>query len=254
MYLKLLFQKWLCFCCLIIIYPTLWVFLFVYQRYKVRNLKYIRKRFKAIRQKLPGSLIICPNHLTYIDSVILLFVFGSFWDYLFNFNTFMWNFPKIDHIKNNFLYKAICYLGKCIFIDFSAQTINTKLVLQKAACLLSHKEYILIFPEGHRSTTGKIDVNNFAYGVGKLVAETPNTGILCVYLRGDSQTISSNFPKKQENFYCKTKMIKRDNLLNNRIINSKNSLRIYRDISKNIINNLNNMEQQYFLKYFVQHD
>lgn len=246
MYLKLLFQKFICFCCLAIIYPTLWVFLFVYQQYKVPNLKYIRKRFKAIRNKLTGSLLVCPNHLTYIDSVILLFIFGSFWDYILNFNTFMWNFPKIDHIKNNLLYKTICYLGKCIFIDFDVKTNNSKLVLKKAACLLAHKEYILLFPEGQRTTTGTIDLNNFTYGVGKLVAEIPNIKVLCVYLRGDSQKTSSNFPKKKEIFYCKIKLIKRQKLIHN---NNINSVRAYKDISKNIINVLSSMEQQYFLTH-----
>lgn len=246
MYLNLLFQKFVCFCFITILYSALWVWFFIFKKHHINNLKYIRKRFKAIKHKIKGPLIICPNHLTYIDSIILLFAFGTLWDYLVEFRTLSWNFPKIEHIKNNLLYKSICYLGKCIPVNFADQP---KLILKKAAFLLSYDEYILLFPEGHRSKTGSVDIDNFTYGVGKLVTEIPTVNVLCVYLRGYSQKNSSNFPKDKERFYCKIKLINIKQFVNEFNINNQNPLRSYRDISRFIINNLHKMEQQYFLSH-----
>jgi 1-acyl-sn-glycerol-3-phosphate acyltransferase len=232
-FLKLFIQKIICYITFIFLYPTTWIWVFVIKRYKINNLYNLRKEFQLITKKINGPLLICPNHLTYIDSVLLLFVFGSLWNYMCKFNTLAWNFPKIDHVKHNVFYKSVCYLSKCIFVD--ANTI------EKAKYLLSNQEYVLLFPEGHRSVNGLVDTNNFAYGVGKLVASLPNINILCVYLRGSTQKVKSNFPNAKDSFYCKL------NLMIPEINN--NNLRTHRLIARNIINNLAQMEQEYLIQY-----
>ena len=202
---ELFFQKIICFCVLSFIYPIFWVWLFIIKQYHITQLQEIRDEFKKITCKVARSpLIICPNHLTYIDSMLLLLSFDSLWHYMFRFYTFAWNFPKTEHVKNNLLYKVICYLGKCILLDVN---VSTEQSMKKAVYLLMQGEYLMLFPEGHRSTNGLVDTQNFAYGVGKLVNEVPHTKILCVYLRGSSQKKGSNFPNRGDQFYCKLKLI-----------------------------------------------
>jgi len=220
----------------------LWVWVFYAKKYKINNLKNTRNKFKSIKQQIDGPLIICPNHLTYIDSILLLFAFGSLWDYICNFHTVAWNFPTTKHTKNNLLYKFICYFGKCIFLDFETSTEQPKQAMQKAKYLLLRGDYILLFPEGHRGWNGVVDTKDFAYGAGKLINEVPNVKVLCVYLRGASQKTYSNFPKDKDHFYCKL------NLIDPKITNTTN-LRAAREISRNIVNTLALMEQEYFLHH-----
>ncbi|MGD0465352.1 MAG: lysophospholipid acyltransferase family protein [Gammaproteobacteria bacterium] len=223
-----------------------WVWLFIIKRYQINNFKNVYNEFKSIKKQINGPLIICPNHLTYIDSVLLIFIFGSMWDYICNFHTLAWNFPTTAHLKDNLLYKIICYLGKCIFFDLNTSTDQPKKTMQKAKYLLSRGEYILLFPEGHRSTNGLVDTKNFAYGVGKLINEVPNVKVLCVYLRGSSQKTYSIFPNEKDRFYCKLNLITPITANTPSINTNLNNLRSYREISKNIIQTLYQMEQDYF--------
>jgi len=49
-------------------------FLFLKLRgYRVRNLKLIRKRWRALLKEHPGPWLVCPNHLTMIDSFIVTY-------------------------------------------------------------------------------------------------------------------------------------------------------------------------------------
>ena len=53
----------------------------------------------------------------------------------------------------------------------------------------------MIFPEGTRSRTGRIDTENFSYGAGRLIEHIPECQVLCIYLRGDKQNTYSSIPK-----------------------------------------------------------
>lgn len=256
---KLFLQQLMAFCCLFLVYFGGWIFIFVIKKYKVSQVKNLRKQFKIITQKInQDPLLICPNHLTYIDSLLLIITFNSFFGYMKNFHTLAWNFPKINHVKDNWLCQIVAYLGKCIFINFEKPKNNNDKIIKIAKYLLSAGQYIMLFPEGHRSTDGKVDTKNFAYGVGKLIQEVQNTKVLCVYLRGNTQQYGSNFPNKYDKFYCKIQLVnpldKNHNKYydlnsNKREINfnyANSQLRQIRNISKNIVEYLAKMEQDYF--------
>ena len=242
---KLLLQRAISFVAFSLLYSGYWWFLFIIKSYRILKIKEIRKQFKSIMEKTSDPLLICSNHLTYIDSVLLTLAFSSCRDYLINFHTMAWNFPKTTHMKKNFFYKFISYIGKCIFIDVGApKTINNQ-PIKIAKHLLLKGEYTMLFPEGHRGHEGRVDTQNFTYGVGKLIHEVPNIRVLCVYLRGSSQKYSSNFPNKRDKFYCKLKLLEpsfKDAIINN----NHSELRNIRGISKHIIQNLVGMEQEYF--------
>ena len=238
---KLFLQRIISFLAFFLLYPFYWILLFIIGRYRILAIKKIRKQFKSIVKHTSEPLLICSNHLTYIDSVLLVITFSSCCDYILNFRTMPWNFPKTTHMKNNFFYKFISYVGKCIFIDLNAPAEKINQPMKIARHLLLCGEYIMLFPEGHRGMNGLVDTKNFTYGVGKLISEIHNIKILCVYLRGSSQKDRSNFPNKYDQFYCKL------NLITSQSITSQaHGLRKIKEISKNIIQILFNMEQEYF--------
>lgn len=252
---KLYVHQLISFVSLFLIYFSGWIFIFIIQKYKISNIRKLRKQFQVITKKANKyPLLICPNHLTYIDSLLLIIICNSFFGYLRNFNTLVWNFPKINNVKKNWFYRIFGYLGKCIFINFEKPNNNNDQIINIAKYLLSKGQYIMLFPEGHRSKNGKIDLINFTYGVGKLVKEMLNIKVLCVYLRGNNQIYSSNYPIKGEQFYCKMELfdpLDNDNCKQNGLkINTQkitnSSSRIIRNISKNIIEHLAKMEQNYF--------
>ncbi len=41
----------------------------------------------------------------------------------------------------------------------------------------------MIFPEGGRTRTGRVDTEGFSYGVGRFVKEFPDLKVMCLYLR-----------------------------------------------------------------------
>lgn len=230
-----------------LLYSGYWIFLFIIRRYKIPKIKKIRKQFKSIVKNHSGPLLICPNHLTYIDSVLLIVAFSSCKDYLRNFRTMAWNFPKTTHIKNNYFYQIISYIGKCIFIDLDAKDhdkINQPMEIAKY--FLSNGEYIMLFPEGHRGNNGRVDLHNFAYGIGRLINDINNLKILCVYLRGSSQEHGSNYPRKYDSFYIKLRLLDAAALKHS--LNSQNNsvLKNVRSLAKSIILILSNMEKEYF--------
>ncbi len=235
---KLFIQKIFSYLSLFILYPLgFFFFLFIF-KYRIKNLKSLRKEFKAITNRVKGPLLICPNHLTYIDSLILFNIFGSFWHYLFHFRTYAWNFPTLKNMKNNWFYLLICYLGKAQIIDRQGSPEKIKKSMEKANYLLAHGDYIVIFPEGTRSKSGRVDTENFVYGVGNLLMNVPEAKTLCVYLRGDSQKVASNYPARGENFYCQLRLIKP--------VTVHNGMRAARDLSTQIIQTLSQMETEYF--------
>lgn len=242
---KLFLQRIISFLILVLLYFCYWIFLFIIRRYQILSINDIRKQFKSITKDIAGPLLICSNHLTYIDSVVLILAFGSCLDYIFNFHVMPWNFPKTTHMKKNVFYMLISYIGKCVFIDFNNHNRATNQPMNIAKYLLLRGEYIMLFPEGHRGHGGRVDTQNFTYGVGKLIKEVPNIKVLCTYLRGSTQMEGSNFPNKHDKFYCKLKLLDPTKLIP-QAINNTSELKIMRDLSKKIIQQLYDMEQEYF--------
>ena len=58
----------------------------------------------------------------------------------------------------------------------------------------------MIFPEGGRSRTGRVNRENFSYSVGRFLDENPNCRVMLVYLRGDGQETWGLMPRLGEHF------------------------------------------------------
>jgi hypothetical protein len=207
--------------------------------YRVRNLKNVRRTCAQLFKNHRGPWIICPNHLTNIDSIILAYAIAPMHTYLLNFRLLPWNLPERANFQRNFISTLLCYLAKCIAVNRGGDREEMKLVLEKCIYLLRRRQPVLIFPEGGRSRTARINVENHTYGVGRFVSSEEDSKVLCLYLRGDHQDTYTNIPRLGEHFSLAIEVLTpaRTEL---------GGLRAQRHYAEQIINRLAQMEGAYF--------
>ena len=73
-------------------------------------------------------------------------------------------------------------------------------MLEKVQHLLRSGEVVMVFPEGQRSRSARVELESAAYGVGRIVSSVPGCRVLCLYLRGDGQHEMSDAPARGEVF------------------------------------------------------
>lgn len=225
----------------LVFFPILACFLWCCQtfffRFKVGNLKDLRRQFKQII-KTKGPVIICANHLTYVDSVIIQLILASQVTYFLHYYSYAWNLPKAANVNASLFFKIICCIGKCILLPGKKNKQASTAAFEKIMCLLQRNQYILLFPEGTRSRTGRFNSEEFGYGVGQLVLSAPNTRVLCVYMRAESQTKNTIYPKRGDNISMALKLIQPTTELK--------GVRATRDISNQVVQTIAGMEHEYF--------
>ena len=206
--------------------------------YRVRELSEMRKTARDLFKQHKGPWIICPNHLTMIDSVIVAYAIAPLYLYMLQYRLLPWNLPEQANFQSNIFLTIICYLAKCVPVHRGGDRGKMKATLDTCQYLLEKKEGLLIFPEGGRSRTGRVDTENFSYGVGRLIAHAPDCRVLCVYLRGDGQKAYSGIPKFGEHFTGKTETF---------IPDMENSgLKAQRSCARQIVERLARMEKECF--------
>jgi 1-acyl-sn-glycerol-3-phosphate acyltransferase len=218
------------------VYAIVW--LRVVNRFKIPNIKEIRRKFAELESQGTGPLLICGNHLTLVDTVIKEWALTSNARYLRRFSLFPWSLPEKKNFANHWFWKVAAYLGKCIYIVRKGPPEETKLVLDKVKYLLERGEAVSIFPEGGRSRVGRVDTENFAYGTGKIIQSVANPRVLCVFLRGKHQREYTDFPMRGEEFYVDIEMIHPRS--------PHKGLRADRDLATQVIQKLAEMEKRFF--------
>lgn len=207
-------------------------------RYKVSEMREIRRHFRRLQKSTEGPILVCSNHLTKIDSVILNWSLASVWSYMRSFKIFSWNLPERANFYHNYFTRSLCYLASCIPIDRGGSREAVKRSLDKATYLLKKGHTVTIFPEGGRSRSGRLNKEQFTYGVGQLVKKVKDCNVLCVYLRGHNQHSYSNIPHRGARFHISMEIIKPDSV--------HSGLRATRDVAQQIFDQLTQMEQAYF--------
>lgn len=170
--------------------------------YRCLDQKAVRTKLEEILAKHPNQpVLICANHLTMIDSLLITRFLMSFRSLFTHFERFPWNVPELKNFGINPLTRAMCYLGKCVYVERDGNAESKRLSWSKITWLNRQGDFICIFPEGGRSRIGRIDRNSAVYGVGQLVQNNPKTLVICAYLRGKQQTEHSYLPKRGEDFF-----------------------------------------------------
>ena len=201
-------QRFLCLINLIWTGPLIWFIAYVILGYRCAEPAALRARMKLLLERSRGRpLLICANHLTKVDSILLILFLFSLRQILTDFRKMPWNVPEASHVRANPFYTLFCYLGKCIPIQRSGSSRQKGRTMAKVTALLQAGEYLCIFPEGRRSRSGRLAIDQAVYGVGRLLMRVPTSQVLCVYLRADRGKGFGNFPKWGSHFYWDVDLI-----------------------------------------------
>jgi hypothetical protein len=207
--------------------------------YRVRDSKEIRRRCAAEFDRHEGPWIICSNHLTMVDSFILGYAIFSLSQHITGYKKLPWNLPERRNFQSNIILTVLCYLSKCIPINRGGSREKMKESLDKCVYLLNNGHNIMIFPEGRRSRTGRVDKEGFSYGVGRFIKNVENCRVMCMYLRGDKQDHYSIIPAWGEKFSIQMEIFTPQRL-------EGSELRAQREYATQIIDRLAQMEENYF--------
>jgi hypothetical protein len=197
-----------------------------------------RREYRRIRAESNAPLLICANHLTMFDSFVIGWAIGHGSDYLRDFGAMPWNTPERVHFASTWWKRILAYLYKCVPVRRGSDRAEVARVLDKVCFLLGRGEVALVFPEGGRSRSGRVEVESAAYGVGRIVNALPGCRVLCVYLRGDGQEGYTDLPRRGERFRVSVACIEPKS--------DQRGLRGSLDVARQITTRLYEMERRYF--------
>jgi hypothetical protein len=231
-------QRWTSY----LLFPlvALWAIVWIrgVKRLTVRDAAAVRARFARLLDAAPGPVLICANHLTLLDTVVLAWALAPVPAYLRQYSRFPWSVPEKANFSRTAFWRLASFLGKCVYITRGGSREEVRRTLGRIAYLLRGGDLVSIFPEGGRSRTGRVDTEDFAYGVGQIVQAVPEARVLCVYLRGRRQDAYSDFPHTGDEYEVRLEMMRPET--------SASGLRGARDLATQIVHTLARMEHQYF--------
>jgi hypothetical protein len=185
-----------------------WLLLRYVGGYRIHGLRRFRLAVSTyIRQAGNRPLLICANHLTMIDSMLIAWSLYHPARYMVQYRLMPWNMPELKNFSQSVWLRIMCYLGKCIYVEREGSSASKRASLSKIYYLLNRGDPVLIFPEGGRSRTGRINTDTSTTGVGRLLQALPETRVLCVYFRGRTQKTYSFWPRRGEIFEASVKLL-----------------------------------------------
>jgi hypothetical protein len=197
-----------------------------------------RRAYRDLRRSQDEPLLVCANHLTLIDSAIIAWALGSWTWFLAHYASLPWNVPERRNFSTSLTSRVLVYLMRCVPVERGGERNEVAGVLARLEYLLHRGEAVLLFPEGGRSRTGRVEVENVTYGVGRVIAALPGCRVLCVYLRGESQDEFSDLPARGEHFHVRLAALQPTS--------SMSGMRGARDLSQQIVHTLADLEREYF--------
>lgn len=177
-----------------------WVGLRVVMGYRIAERAEARVRYRALLRESDAPLLLCANHLTLIDSALIAWALGSPAFYMRRFSALPWNLPDRANFASTLPRRALAYVTKCIPMPRRGRRTEVGRALGRFAHVLRRGDVCLVFPEGGRSRSGRVEVESAAVGVGRLIGAVPGCRVLCVYLRGERQRTWGSLPARGDRF------------------------------------------------------
>ncbi len=208
--------------------------------YRIQNASSLRRRFRAMVRESDDPVLICANHLTMVDSALVIWALGGTWWSVFNYRWVPWNLPETRNFASGGISQLAIWLTKCMPIRRGGRRQDVSRVLHRVQHLLTRGDTALIFAEGGRSRTGRIQVDTVAHGMGRIASSVAGCRALCVYLRGDRQRSWSALPVIGDSFYVDIDMFQPTS--------EGSGMRRSRDFARQIADRLAHMEEKYFAR------
>jgi 1-acyl-sn-glycerol-3-phosphate acyltransferase len=168
--------------------------------WRIEGARETRREFRRLMRESSSPLLVCANHLTMLDSFLIAWALAPARTYLRHYSWLPWNTPEQTRFARTRAMGALIYVMKCVPVRRGGDRGEVGRVLLRVAWLLSRGEVALVFPEGGRSRSGRVDQGAVTYGVGRLVKQVPGCRVLCVYLRGARQETYTTAPARGERF------------------------------------------------------
>jgi 1-acyl-sn-glycerol-3-phosphate acyltransferase len=216
----------------------IWIALRFVGGYRIENLAEVRRETREIRARGSAPLLVCGNHLTMVDSFLIAWALGNPLWFIVHFSALPWNVPERLNFASKSWQKAVVYVLKCVPIHRGGRRSEVADVLTRVAHLLRKHESVLIFPEGGRSRSGRVEVDSAATGVGRVIRSVPDCRVLCVYLRGEGQKEFSFVPERGDRFYAAVSELEPKT--------DASGLRGSRELVRQVVRRLAEMEMEYF--------
>jgi hypothetical protein len=155
-----------------------------------------------------GPLLVCANHLTLVDSALVAWALASPLWFLRHWAALPWNVPERRNFASSWTSTILIYLMKCVPVTRGGERAEVAAVLARLVYLLGRGEVVLLFPEGGRSRSGRVELENAAWGVGRVIGALPGCRVLCVYLRGERQVAFGDVPPRGERFHVRSALVR----------------------------------------------
>jgi 1-acyl-sn-glycerol-3-phosphate acyltransferase len=206
--------------------------------WRIEGTREARERVRKLRRGSAGGLLVCANHLTMLDSAVIAWALAPAWWYVLHYGSVPWNTPERENFARTWPMRALVWVVKCIPVRRGGDRREVGRVLARFTWLLSRGETGLMFPEGGRSRTGRVDATASTYGVGRIVRALPGTRVLCVYLRGERQETWSDLPARGERFRVRVCELEPKS--------ERSGLRGSLEVSRQVLAKLAEMEREHF--------
>lgn len=197
-----------------------------------------RREYRELWRAKEGPLLLCANHLTLIDSALVAWALGSPGWLLAHYRALPWNVPERRNFAGSMVSRVLVYLMKCVPITRGGERGEVGRVLGRLVRLVERGETVLLFPEGGRSRSGRVELESAAWGVGRVIAALPGCRVLCVYLRGEHQDGFGDLPARGERFHVRFELL--------RPTSEFKRLRRARDLAEQTVRVLAALEQRHF--------
>lgn len=206
--------------------------------WRIEGLAEARRVYRELCRESRGGVLVCANHLTMVDSFVIGWALAPAWWYALHYRSLQWNTPEWENFARTWPMRLAIYVAKCIPVRRGGDRREVGRVLSRVGWLLSRGEAGLMFPEGGRSRSGRVDVGASTYGVGRIARALPGLRVLCVYLRGGGQATWSDHPARGERFRIRVEELEPKS--------AHGGLRGSLQVSRQILAKLGEMEREYF--------
>lgn len=197
----------------------------------------VRRLYRQlVRDRTP--LLVCANHLTLFDSVLIAWALAAPGWYLAHFRALPWNVPEERNFASTWIRRALSYVYKCVPVRRGGDRAGVAAALERFIHLLASGETGLLFPEAGRSRSGRVELERAAYGVGRVVKALPGCRVLCVYLRGEAQHAYTDLPIRGDRIHVRVAVLEPKS--------DHSGLRGSREIARQITAKLVELEEQHF--------